>query len=481
MNDLITTFSHWLELNPHWLAFGIFATAFLESLAIAGILVPGVAMLFAMAGLAGNGALPLSHALGWAFLGAIAGDGLSFWLGTHFQRKVYALWPLTRYPGLVQHGENFFQVHGGKSIVIGRFIGPVRPVIPLVAGVLRMSPTRFLTFNVLSAAGWAPMYILPGYLIGASLKADIVLPDHFIPVLFSAMLILAGLYWLMIHTHSRLQYDSRSYLWFKTQLAQYRQSHKFWQSMLGQRPGQPLTFPLNSLAMLAASCSLFVIIALLVSHTNFFSDANQFFQSFFQTLRHPILDPLMVGITLLGDPTLLYITFSLGVALLVFRGYYAAALHVALAGLLTVALSYGLKAYFAIPRPELVLNPPATFAFPSGHSSGATVYIGLLAAFIGNEFEPGKRRMFYLCAAIPVLLIALSRLYLGVHWFTDILGGILLGLGIVAVTRLSYNRYDHTPLSADVFTWCALFVGLLATGIYLQLAWNDAMQRYAPL
>ena len=179
LNDL----SAWLSLHPGWLATALFTTAFIESLAIAGIIVPGVAILFAVAVLAGETGMPLAEALLWAGLGAIAGDTASFGLGRLLQGRLTTAWPLSRYPKIIATGERFFKRHGGKSVIIGRFVGPVRPIIPLVAGALMMSWRRFLAFNIGSAVAWAPVYIFPGFLVGSALASDIRPPAHFYAVI----------------------------------------------------------------------------------------------------------------------------------------------------------------------------------------------------------------------------------------------------------------------------------------------------------
>ena len=104
-----------------------------------------------------------------AMAGAVAGDGVSYWLGHHYKRRLTGLWPFSRYPGMLQRGETFFSRNGGKSILLGRFVGPVRPVIPVVAGMMGMKPVHFSIVNVLSAIGWALVYILPGVVFGTSL------------------------------------------------------------------------------------------------------------------------------------------------------------------------------------------------------------------------------------------------------------------------------------------------------------------------
>ena len=156
----------WLKLNPNWLLFSIFFISFVESLALAGIIVPGVLMLFLVASVAGHLDYTISSILICGFLGAILGDGISFYLGHYFKSSLPKLWPFSRYPDTLTMGEKFFHKHGGKSVMFGRFIGPIRPVIPIIAGMLGMSQMRFAIFNSASALIWAPFYLLPGYLTG---------------------------------------------------------------------------------------------------------------------------------------------------------------------------------------------------------------------------------------------------------------------------------------------------------------------------
>ena len=159
----------WLTQHPDWVAAAIVLIAFLESLAIAGVVIPGVLLLFGTCAIAGNGFLQLWPTLACAFTGAVLGDGISFFLGKHFKENIKGLWPFRNYPEWITNGEAFFDRHGGKSIIIGRFVGPIRPVMPLVAGMLDMSSLRFISINIFSALGWAPVYVLPGYLFGASI------------------------------------------------------------------------------------------------------------------------------------------------------------------------------------------------------------------------------------------------------------------------------------------------------------------------
>jgi len=426
---------------------------------------------------AGGGTLSLEASLFWAFLGAIAGDGLSFAIGRRFNTSIASAWPISRYPRLLDSGKQFFDKHGGKSILIGRFVGPIRPILPLIAGMLHMQPKRFLIFNIVSAIGWAPLYILPGYLVGASISLDIDLPPHFYPVLFSALGLLASIYLLFVRFQWGLQYQSGLYDRLKHRMLRYDITHRFWRALSSERASGG-EFPLPSLILTLISLALFSILALIVTHTHWLSSINNQTSQFFELLRNPFYDPAFIVLTMLGDPRFLYISFPIFVALLFFRGYYAAAIHITLAGIATSLVTHGLKSYFAIPRPDLVVNGPVSYAFPSGHTSGIVVFLGLFSAFIAQELPQQKRWMTYSLFSIPMLLTGLSRLYLGVHWLSDVLGGILLGLIICGITRVSYSRFDRQALSVDVFTVMAFSVWAMVLVAYMYLGWPDALANY---
>jgi len=161
---------NWVAANPESAGLAIFIISAVESLALVGILIPGVLILFAFGTLVGAGILPVVPVLLWAFAGAVLGDQISFWLGWGLKERLWKIWPLSRYPQFVGRSERFFLRYGAASVFIGRFIGPIRPVIPAMAGMSTMSPMRFTLVNLTSAALWSPAYMLPGAVFGASMQ-----------------------------------------------------------------------------------------------------------------------------------------------------------------------------------------------------------------------------------------------------------------------------------------------------------------------
>lgn len=476
----LTDLTTWLSANPGWLSLALFSTAFIESLAVAGILVPGVAFLFTMSVMAAQIDMPLMTVLVWAWLGAVSGDTVSFAIGRLFQGRLASVWPLSRYPEHIRKAEIFFHLHGGKSVIIGRFVGPLRPIIPLIAGALLMPWRRFLAFNIGSAIAWAPAYILPGFLVGGALASDVQPPAHMYLVTGISLATLAVIYLVIFRFQLGLGDDSRLYFWLQRKMAQYDTTHRFWRLYSNERPAQEGEFPLASLMLALGALALFILWAQLATMTGVIEPFDQLAMQWFSDLRQPLLDAPAIAATLLGDPPVLTTGAVVACLALAFRGHYAAAVHILLAAIMTIVLVWGLKSAIGVVRPELVVNPPSSGSFPSGHTAGITVFVTLLASFVAAEARNRKRWQSYIMFSLPLIPVALSRLYLGVHWFSDIIGGLLLGLAITGATRASFSRFDRVPIALDALTLSAALAWLAFCGGYIWFVWPEAVQHYAP-
>ena len=148
----------------------VFVVAFGESFAFLSLLFPGTALLISAGTLLSSGALPYTPVLIGAIAGAVLGDAVSYSIGRRFGANITRVWPFSRNPDLLPNGIRFFRRHGGKSVFIGRFFGPMRAVAPLAAGVLKMERGSFWLANVTSALVWAPMLLFVGNVIGEAGK-----------------------------------------------------------------------------------------------------------------------------------------------------------------------------------------------------------------------------------------------------------------------------------------------------------------------
>lgn len=466
----------WLKLNPDWLFFSTFLIAFIESLALAGIIVPGVLMLFLVASVAGHLDFSLISLLMAGFLGAILGDGISFYLGRYFKHSIPDIWPFSRYPDALKMGETFFKKHGGKSVVLGRFIGPIRPVLPLIAGMFGMSQRRFVTFNISSAIVWAPFYLLPGYLTGKATQIHIPKNLLIFCICITAFMIIFALSFRYLS--QRLQKGSTLYdaLLLKQQNSRPLIAlQKHYASFQTKHPN--FEFPLASFTLLLTNVAIFLVWTFLTIHTETLTIANQFILNLAYDLRtgwgyvSQAVTSSAVIMTLFGDEAFLYISFICFCGMMFVRKHHYAFFHLVIAGILTAVITHALKQYFAIERPDITLHAPSSFSYPSGHSSGATVFYVLVASFIAQEIPHQKRWQIYLCFTPLILLIALSRVILGVHWLSDVIGGICLGLIISSFIRISYSFFYvkdqiKTRVNDRQLIWLGVVVWLIALLIY---------------
>src|SRR5690606_36617603 len=135
-------------------------------LAVVGIVVPALPLLFAVGALVGLGHIHGPYALACAALGALLGDALSFWIGHRWGTQLREHVLFRRYPQLMERGEVRFRRHGTQSIVISRFVGAVRPFVPAIASTPGMPLRRYLPSSVLAAMAWAGVFPAPGWIFG---------------------------------------------------------------------------------------------------------------------------------------------------------------------------------------------------------------------------------------------------------------------------------------------------------------------------
>lgn len=185
---------HWISLNPQWSILIIFLVAFLESLIILSLFVPGWLLLVGFGTLIGGGILDFKWMVLASFLGAVLGEGLGYYLGWHYRNELYQLKWFQTHQSWLQKSQNFFARHGAASVAMGRFFGPVRAFIPLIAGISKMPPVRFTLINIFSAMIWAPTYLMPGIIAGAAIQID---RDSAFSIL-TILVVLTVLLWLLV-------------------------------------------------------------------------------------------------------------------------------------------------------------------------------------------------------------------------------------------------------------------------------------------
>lgn len=164
MEDLIARITAFVVTHGAWAGPILGLLTFGESLALVGLFIPATSLMIAAGGLIGAGTLDGTSVLAWSIGGALLGDWLSYLAGRQIGPAVYRRWPLNRHRSAVARTRLFFRRFGFVSVFLGRFLGPVRATIPLVAGVMQMEMRLFQIANVASAILWVPALLAPGFL-----------------------------------------------------------------------------------------------------------------------------------------------------------------------------------------------------------------------------------------------------------------------------------------------------------------------------
>ncbi len=145
-----------------WLALAAFLLAFVKSLPLVPVFIPGTTLLLAIGGLIGASQVALLPVWIAISVGAACGDWVSYALGTRFADRIVHSRVAARYPGMLPRGIAFFQRWGAPSIFVCRFFGPLRATVPLAAGICGMPALSFQLANWASAFLWSAALLLPG-------------------------------------------------------------------------------------------------------------------------------------------------------------------------------------------------------------------------------------------------------------------------------------------------------------------------------
>lgn len=437
MGPWLDSVTGWLAANPQWLAAAVFIVAFVECLAIAGLIVPGTVLLFAVAVLAGSGALSLSETLLLGFTAGVLGDIVSYFIGRHFHQNIRRLPGLRHHPEWIAGAEAYFQRYGIASLLVGRFIGPLRPMLPMVAGMFDMPFPRFAAVSLLAAAGWSVAYLLPGWATGAAIRLP--LPDGFWPetgIVAGSIAVMIG---LSVTSSLRRHRHATAYI---------------------------------------AGLGLLILAGLFIGYPHL-TALDQGVMTLVQEHRSPMLDELAVTFTLIGEFRNMLVFSALLTGLLLLTRQWRQAIFAGGTLLFTALGNTFTKQFFARVRPEVLSDPLTSYSMPSGHASGAFALFLTLAVLAGRGQPPRMRLTWLLLGCLPALTIALSRVYLGAHWPTDILAGAMLAACVCAASLWLSQR--RTPLNAmpPKIWWLVLPAMVALFGFFALRHLPNAMLRYA--
>src|SRR5215204_4117036 len=419
-----------LSLIEHYGYLVILFGVMLES---TGVPLPGETILLASGVLVQRGHLDLGDVIVFGILGAVLGDQIGYWVGREGGRPFVLRWG--RYvfitPQRLGRTEAFFERHGGKAVFLARFFSGLRIFGALVAGISRMRWGTFILYNALGGAVWATAVVLVGYFLGSSIglverwlgRATLVLV---------AMLALVLAYRWAAHNRERLVGWGEAVLAYPP-VARLRTRYDAQLRWLLRRltPGQYLGLHLT-VGLLAAAGGLWLFGGL--AEDLLTGDPivrfDRVLDAYLHSLASPPLTTFFLVVTAFGSIETIVL---LGVVVAAFfawgrRWLFLGSWLAAVAG--SAVLNHLLKGLFERPRPyfEHPLLIETSYSFPSGHAMESFVVYGMLSYFAVLALRSWEARVGVVCGAgLLVVLIGLSRMYLGVHYFSDVLAGYAAG------------------------------------------------------
>jgi membrane protein DedA with SNARE-associated domain/membrane-associated phospholipid phosphatase len=453
IQDLAEGLGQWAYLLVAFMAMA-------ETAAFLGFIAPGEFAILFGGVLAGEGTLSIELLIGIVWAAAVTGDAIGFQLGRRFGRG-FAL----KYGPRVRLSEErfrsveqYFGRHGGKTIIVGRWLGLVRPLMPFTAGTSGMPYRRFLPYDVLSAGAWSATFCLLGFIFYRSFTRIADVAGKGALAFGIALVLFVGVYQAV--KHLRRPEDRRRFA--------------AWAERQGQKPVlRPLAALLRALWIaLLRPLWRFVIrpawrviappVRFLVARLTPGELGIEFTTLLAVAAVGIYLVMLQINLIQTGDPLVTGDRWALDLArdietgalttlakvLSFFGSFWVVLVVVAatcgffsarrrIAEAVTLAIGFAgteiafhvMKSAVDRARPPDGLVDVSGPAYPSGHAALAVTYLAIAVLFA--RAGPAPRRLAIVATGLAItVLIGLSRVYLRVHYLSDVGGGWAVGLAV---------------------------------------------------
>lgn len=440
LEHLINFVSH---LGP-WGYLVIFIIVALECQALLGLFMPGESLVLVGGFLAEQGVLNLHVLILVVSVAAIFGDSIGYQLGRYLGRK-WLVQHAGRFglrPDNLARVDDFLAKHGGKAVFSSHFMHLLRSLMPFVAGERCMPYPRFLIFNAMGCMVWATVFVSIGYWAGKSWQVAEKWVGTAGKVVAGALLLALAAFWLWrwlvrhkdaVQRRGLVLAEHRYIVAFRQRFSLQIQ---FFFDRLSPRGPMGLPLTLGVLLIISAS-SIFGCIAEDVVTGDPLTIVDMHIAGWFNMQRTPRLTTAMQCVTILGSIEWVTVFGAVTALVLCWKHLWYRLLAVVLVlpcGMLVNSL---LKIVFQRHRPSfdgpLMVFPG--YSFPSGHTMAATLLYGLLAVFAVIALNTWRWRIAAVLGAIVViLLVGFSRVCLGAHYLSDVLGAVTAGLAWLALS-----------------------------------------------
>jgi undecaprenyl-diphosphatase len=431
-----------------------FLAALLETTIGIGLFLPGSTIILFLGALSARGYLDVGDLIWFSVMGAIIGDNINYYLGGKYGTKWVkkGFWFLKAQH--IEKARHFMDAHGAKSIFLGRFIPSVKEVVPFIAGSVKMNKRTFMFWNVLGAIGWGFQWVLAGYIFAQSLNiAELWLSRAglFLALFLTLSAILYFFKWLIIKKGKHF-FTIVSSLWKSIKQAvrnnehvvQWMQKHphiiSFFQTRLDTSAFSGLPLSILTLVFVYVLALFAGIVEDLITSDPIVA-ADIRIANLLIAFRTDALTNIFSWIALLGKSRVILGFIAVAAALLWLwrKNYYMLPLFIAVIG--SEAFTYLGKLAFHRPRPEMAVYAENSFSFPSGHATIAVAFYGFLSYLLIRFAPSWKRKVnLFFAGLLIILAIGLSRIYLGVHYLSDVWSGYLVG-AMWLIIAISFSEW----------------------------------------
>ncbi len=434
LQDLLNKFANFLG---QWTYLVIGVLSFLETGAFVGLLVPGETALLIGGAVAGQGVINVYLLIAIAWSCAFLGDTTSFYLGHRLGREF-----VLKHGGRVgitherfETVEEYFAKHGGKTVLIGRFVGLVRALSPFVAGSSNMRYAAFAPYSILGSGLQVTAHIMVGYLFSRSIDAAAQYAG--LVALWLGVIIVTTV--VIVWLYRRLKVPEN-----RVAAVKWLEGHGAtrWTVSLGRRldpqyqfvkdrltPGTTFGLEFTTLcAVMAVASFVLVAFGVITADSPGPTPGDTTAADFVDLIRNGWLTDAVKALTVLGSSVVtLPLTFA-AAAYFAFSGRWPEFIVLALS---TVAIYIGvdvIKDWVARPRPPDPIVEYAGYAYPSGHAAHSVFYVWL-SVIIAVRIRAGRIGSLgiFMTGLLVTILVGLSRVYLGAHYLSDVSGGWALG------------------------------------------------------
>jgi membrane protein DedA with SNARE-associated domain/membrane-associated phospholipid phosphatase len=410
--------SHELGAVTYALAF---AAAFVETGAFVGLILPGETAVILAGAVAGQGATSIVVTIVVVWVGAFAGDTTSFWIGRRLGRE----FALRHGPKLritearLDRVEGYFERYGGRTIIVGRFIGLVRALAPFTAGTSGWRYRDYFPYGLVGTLLWAAGFSLVGYFASQHIDDAVRIAGR--ATLVFGLLVAGG-----VATYFVVRYLRRADPRVRSRLA----------------VGGVAAVALAGLAVLVAYG---VVVG---GHPGPTAPDRSAFEDA-ADLRTSGLVDLAKVLTVLGSGWVVLPVALIVAGLLASRRRWTELVALVAAVTITFVAAGELKALIDRPRPPHPLVATVGSAYPSGHAAHAILYPSIALALVALRRPAAKAAATVVGVGLAIaLVVGLTRVYLSAHYLTDVLGGWGLGAATFAgcaIAALAVNRLRQNP------------------------------------